>query len=124
MRHLLLFVVALFAAVPAQAQVFLQNSRVGIVNHSHATVGTSSTLAIASASVSPGLLGWQICNDAVNTSTYLIVGKATDVATDGVMLDKGVCFQCPNCNAQTLKLVKVKAQAAANGYSVVQYKQQ
>ena len=131
MNRLLAFVAALafnlvlvFAgSQPAGAQVFFANSRVNTVNHYHETVGTSTTLAISSSSVSSSLLGWQICNDAVNTSTYLYVGKASDVATDGVQLDKGQCYVCPNCNSGSLKLAKLKAQAASNGYSVVQFKQ-
>lgn len=107
----------------AEAQVFFANTRVGTVTSTHTTVGTSTALAISSGSVGTAVLGWQICNDAVNTSTYLYVGKASDAATDGVQLDKGQCFVCPNCNAGSLKLVKLKAQAASNGYSVIQYKQ-
>jgi hypothetical protein len=113
----------LFSVGGAQAQaVFFQNTRVNTLTHTHTTVGTTSALAISAASVSPGLLGWQICNDAVNTSTYLLVGKATDVADDGVMLDKGQCYVCTNCNAATLKATRVKAQAASNGYGIIQYK--
>lgn len=111
------------AATAAQGQVFFSNLRVANVIPSHTTVGTSTAAAISSASVLPGLLAWKICNDAVNTSTYLLVGEASDVSTDGVMLDKGQCFECPNCNAATLKLIRVEGQAASNGYSVVQYKQ-
>lgn len=110
-------------AVSADAQVFFANTRVGTVVQAHSTVGTAAADAIASASVGTNLLAWKICNDAVNSSTYLFVGKAADPATDGVQLDKGQCFECPNCNAATLKLIKVKAQASSNGYSVVQYKQ-
>lgn len=124
MRHVLLALVLMFAASLANAQVFFANTRVGSVTHTHATVDTTTALAIASSSVAANLLGWQLCNDAVNTSTYLLVGKATDVATDGVMLGKGQCFVCPNCTGATLKLIKVKGQAATNGYSVIQYKQQ
>lgn len=122
-----LLVLALFATVFAQAasaQVFFSNTRVGNVLYSHTTVGTTTAVAISPSSVSPGLLAWKLCNDAVNTSTYLIVGEATDVATDGAQIGPGVCFDCPNCNAATLKAVKVKGQAAANGYSVIQFKQQ
>ena len=108
----------------ASAQAFYSQSRIGSIIHTHATVGTSTTAAISSGSVGTNILSWKICNDAVNTSTYLYVGKAADVATDGVQLDKGACFECPNCTRATLLLMKVKAQAADNGYSVVQYKQQ
>lgn len=130
MNRLLLLVVSTIAAlflssIPAQAQLVLfDNVRIGNVISKHSTVGTTTALAIAAADVSPSLLAWKICNDAENTSTHLIVGEATDAATDGVVLGKGKCFECPNCNPGTLKLIKVKAQAASNGYSVVQYKQQ
>lgn len=108
----------------ANAQVFFSNTRVGGIKSTHATIGTTTGDAIASASVNSGLLAWKICNDAVNTSTHLYVGEAADAATDGVQLGKGQCFECPNCNSATLKLIKVKAQAASNGYSVIQYRQQ
>lgn len=107
----------------AQAQVFFSNTRVSNVIYSHSTVGTTTADAIADASVLPNLLAWKICNDAVNTSTYMLLGEAADVATDGVSLAPGTCFECPNCNAATLKAIKVKGQAASNGYSVVQFKQ-
>jgi hypothetical protein len=125
-KFLSLSLVALMlAAIPAQAQVvFFQNTRVGSTVHTHTTVGTTSAAAITSTSVSPNLLGWQLCNDAVNTSTYLLVGKATDVADDGIQLDKGQCYLCANCNPSTLKATRVKAQASSNGYSIVQFKQQ
>jgi hypothetical protein len=113
----------LTVALKSQAQVFFSNTRVSNVIFSHATVGTSSADAIADASVLPNLLAWKICNDAVNTSTYMFVGEASDVGTDGVSLAPGTCFECPNCNAATLKAARVKGQAASNGYSVVQFKQ-
>lgn len=108
---------------PSQAQVFFSNLRVSNAIFTHSTVGTSTAAAISPSAVSPGLLGWKICNDAVNTSTYLLVGEAVDVSTDGRMLGPGKCHECPNCSPATLKAVKVEAQAASNGYSVVQYKQ-
>lgn len=107
----------------ADAQVFFSNTRVSNVIYSHSTVGTTTADAIADASVLPNLLAWKICNDAVNTSTYLLLGEAADVATDGVSLAPGSCFECPNCNPATLKAIKVKGQAADNGYSVIQFKQ-
>lgn len=113
-----------FAASQAHAQVFFANTRVGNVVTKHTTVGTSTADAIADADVSPALLAWKICNDAVNTSTYLLVGEAVDVSTDGVSVAPGSCFECPNCNSATLKAIKVEGQASSNGYSVVQYKQQ
>jgi hypothetical protein len=123
MKVLLSMALIMFS-VQASAQVFFSNTRTGNLIQTHSTVGTSAADAIASASVSNNLLAWKICNDAVNTSTYLFVGEAADPATDGVQLDKGQCFECPNCTAKTLKTIKVKAQAASNGYSVIQFKQQ
>lgn len=108
---------------PLQAQVFFSNLRVTNAIFSHTTVGTSTADAISDSAVSPGLLGWKLCNDAVNTSTYLLVGEASDVSTDGVMIGPGICFECPNCTPSTLKAVRVEGQAASNGYSIVQFKQ-
>lgn len=124
MRFIFSLIALLLFSTLASAQAFFPNTRVGSLTHYRTTVSTTTADAIPSASVVGNLLGWQICNDAVNTSTYLFVGKAADAATDGVQLDKGQCFQCPNCTSATLKLMKVKAQAASNGYAVLQYKQQ
>jgi hypothetical protein len=121
---LVALVLSVVLAQAASAQVFFSNTRVGSVVQTHATIGTTAAVAIASASVSPNLLAWSICNDAVNTSTYLYVGKATDPTTDGTQLAPGACYACPNCLPATLKAVKIVGQAAANGYSVIQYKQQ
>lgn len=114
--------VMLAIAPGARAQVFYSNLRIGSTIHTHSTVGTSTTLAISAGSVSSSLAGWRLCNDAVNTSTYLFLGEASDAATDGVQLDKAGCFECPNCSPATLKAVKLKAQAASNGYSITQFK--
>lgn len=109
----------------ANAQVIsFDNVRIGTIVQSHATVGTTTADAIADASVVPSLLAWKICNDAVNVSTHLIVGQAADVATDGIVLGLGDCFECPNCTPSTLKAFRVKGQAADNGYSIIQYRQQ
>ncbi len=88
------------------------------------TQGVSSIVAIASASVLGNVGFWKICNDAVNTSTQLYVGKATDTESDGVALDKGACFVCAECTGAALKLMRVSGQAASNGYSVIQYQKQ
>lgn len=124
LRFVFAFLAALLLATPAPAQVFFANTRIGSVVQTHTTAGTTASLAIPSTSVSPNLLAWKLCNDAVNTSTYLFVGKAADPATDGTQLAPGACYVCPNCVATTLKTINVKAQAAANGYSITQYKQQ
>jgi hypothetical protein len=88
------------------------------------TQGVSSIVSIASASVLGDVVMWKICNDAVNTSTELFVGKAQDTESDGVALDKGACFVCVDCSGAALKLMRVSAQAASNGYSVIQYQKQ
>lgn len=124
MRRILIALIMCLAGTAAHAQVFFSNTRIGAVVQTHTTVGTTAAAAIPSASVSSNLLAWKICNDAVNTSTYLYVGKAADPSTDGTQLAPGACYVCPNCVAATLKTINVKAQAASNGYSVTQYKQQ
>lgn len=116
-----------FLATVALAQVsFAQisaNVRVARVEITRGSVGTSTADAISAASVGGNLYMWKICNDAVNTSTHLLVGKAVDVSTDGVMLGKGECFECPNCSPQSLKDMNVEGQASSNGYTVIQYRQ-
>ncbi len=87
------------------------------------TQGLLSTVAISSSSVLGNLMGWKICNNAVQSSTWLAIGKTTDPETDGVRLKKGACFDCLSCTPQTLRDVKVSSQAATNLYSVVQFKQ-
>lgn len=87
------------------------------------TQGVSGAVAIAAADVVPGLMGWRICNYAVNTSTWLAVGETIDPETDGLRLGKGKCYDCPSCSPQSLKDIKLSSQAAANDYSVTQFKQ-
>lgn len=82
------------------------------------TQGVSSSVAIPPASIAAKLKGWKICNDGVNTSTHLYVGKAMDTETDGVMLGKDACFVCVECKSGMLEEMKVSAQASSNGYSV------
>lgn len=88
------------------------------------TQGVSGAVAIPAADVLAGGLGWRICNDTVNSSTWLAVGVGTtpDPELDGVRLGKGKCYDCLNCTPQSLKNVRVSAQAAANDYSVTQFK--
>ncbi len=121
MRKIFLALIAcLGLATHAHAQQFFANTVASQVSFTHTTVGTATAAAVSS--VGGNLISWKICNDAVNTSTYLLVGEAVDAATDGVMLGKGACFECPNCLAATLSAIKVKAQASSNGYSVIQYR--
>ena len=124
MGRFFIVLLAVFALTGvANAQQFFANSRISTVTQSNDAVGTSAAVAIAPASVGGNLLSFKICNDPINTSTYLYVGQATDPSTDGVMLDKGQCFVCENCKGSVLKSMRVIAQAAANNYSIVQYRQ-
>ena len=118
-----LMTVLMLCANVASAQQVFSPVRVTKITNSHTTVGTATALAIPAASVGGNLLSWKVCNDAVNSSTYLIVGFAADAATDGTTLLPGACYECENCTPGLLKLVNVKGQAAANGYSVIQYRQ-
>lgn len=85
------------------------------------TPGVSGLVAISPSDAKGDVVLWKICNDAVNTSTHLFVGKSVDPDSDGIMLGKGKCLVCENCAAALLKEFKVSAQAASNGYSVTQY---
>lgn len=118
-KKVLLLIVG-FISCNLFAQSVIFPDRVTRVTNYHATVGTTTAAAIAT--VSTDVIGWEICNDAVNTSTFLAVGQAADVSTDGVVLGLGQCFKCPNCTNALLKLMKVEGQAASNGYSVIQYR--
>jgi hypothetical protein len=118
----LLSTLLILAGSSAQAQQFFANSRITAVTFKRATVGTTTADAIATADIAGNVLSWKICNDAVNTSTYLIVGAAADVADDGVRLLPNACFVCDNCSGSLLDSLKVKAQAASNGYSITQYR--
>lgn len=85
------------------------------------TQGVSSTAAIASASILSGGVSWKICNDAVQTSTYLTVGNSSlDAEVDGVRLGKGACLVCAYCSGSALRDLKVTSQAASGTYTVVQ----
>lgn len=122
-RAIFAFAIAFVLSVPAQAQVFFANTRVGTVLYAHSTVGTSAADAIAPTAVGPNILAWQICADGANAS-YVAISTGVDPDTDGVRVKAGECFECPNCTATTLKNANVKGGAAAQGYSVLQYKQQ
>jgi hypothetical protein len=87
-----------------------------------ATDGVNAVAAIAGGSIIGNLRGFQVCNDAVNTSTYMIIGWASTVNPLGRRIAPGDCFVCDECKVSILSNMKVAAQAAANGYSVVQFK--
>jgi hypothetical protein len=123
MGKVLFAIALLLVASFAQADFFSSSSRVGTVVSYHAMVDTTTALAIPSVSVVGDLYSFQVCNDPVNaSSTYLQLGLATDVTTDGIRLGLGQCFVCDNCKPSILKLLKVEGQGATNGYSVLQYK--
>ena len=119
LKNILVLAAALFSQAALAQSVSVQ--RIGHVTSYHATVGTTTAAAISSAG--QNLVSFKICNDAVNTSTYLLVGQAADAATDGTSLGLGQCYVCEQCKASVLLGMKVKAQAASNGYSVIQYRQ-
>lgn len=87
------------------------------------TQGVSGSAAISAGSILGGILGWRLCNNGTNTSTWLAVGSSLDPTVEGVRLGKGKCFECLQCTGGMLKAATVSAQAASNGYSVVQFKQ-
>jgi len=120
MRNVIL---ALVALVFSGSVALADGIRIGKLSNYHATVGTATALAIPAVDVGGNVQSWKICNDAINTSTYLLVGQAVDVSTDGTAILPNTCFVCENCTSALLKLMKVEGQAAANGYSVIQYRQ-
>jgi len=120
---LTIFTIFLFGSISeVESQDFFNNERTARTTHIHATVGTTTADAINSTDIGGNVLTWKICNDIINTSTFLAVGKASDVSDDGTRLNKGDCFTCSNCKSSTLKLMRVEGQAASNGYSVIQYR--
>ena len=124
MRNILAILFAsfvLFSNVGYAGFFFTSDSRISTVTTYHTTVGTTTAAAIASGSIASSIYSFQICNDAVNTSTYLAVGITADVSTDGIRLDKGQCFVCENCKSAVLSTLKVEGEAADNGYSVIMY---
>ncbi len=124
-RLVLTFVAALIVSFLTStiglAQVALGPVKVGSTIHYHTTVGTTTALAIPLVSVAPGILGFEICADYGNTNS-LIIGKNADAAVDGSVIGPGVCFQFQNASGSVLKALNVKGGAAAQGYSVVQFK--
>lgn len=85
------------------------------------TAGVSGALAAASPQNADQ--GWRICNAGVNTSTYLVVGpNSLDPTTSGIRLAPGACYECLSCPTGLLRSLYVSSQAAANDYSVVEFK--
>lgn len=118
MRFIFAIMAFLFAHV-ALSEV--QPVRIKTVGFYHGTVGTTGTIAMPIASIPGNVVGWKVCNDAVNTSTQLFIGSLVDSVNVGSSLKKGQCFACVQCPGLTLHDVKLTGQAAANGYSVIQY---
>jgi hypothetical protein len=87
-----------------------------------ATDGVSAADAISSASIVGNLRGFTLCNDAVNTSTYLQVGFGTVITDTSTRLNKGQCFVCGECKKGVLQTLRVSSEAATNGYGIVQFK--
>lgn len=115
-----------FVAPPtsdADAQVFFANTRIGAVDFDHAVVGTTAAKAIPDADVGANVLSWNICADQGNAD-HVSVSLNADPDLDGVHLQAGQCYSCPNCVASILKALNVKGGAASQGYSVTQYRQQ
>lgn len=100
------------------------------VDTTHTTIAkttdgaVNTALAITSTDVVSNIRGFSLCNDAVNTSTYLIYGWATEVTTIGARLGKGQCFVCEDCKKGVLETMYVAAEAASNTYAIAQYRQQ
>lgn len=132
---------AVQAAVEAHAAFTATDDDAGLVTITNVAKGNTTNIAAGTSGFTPvtltpgvsgsdaaasflgNLQGWRICNNAINTSTWLAVGKAVDPETDGIRLGKGKCLECPSCTQASLKAVKVSAQAASNGFSVSQFTQ-
>ena len=119
-RRLVLALVVSVFALPVTAQT-VDQARINNATFTRAVVGPVTAVAIPPLSVIGNLLGFRVCADSTNTS-YVAVGTAADVDTDGVRLGPNQCFACDGCLAVVLKSIKVKGGAAAQGYAVVQYK--
>ena len=111
----------LASTASAQQPAFFSQVRISQVVQSRGTAGTSASAALSTAPIG-NLVSFKVCNDAVpGSSTYLFVGQNANPALDGVQLAPGACFVCDQCKATILSALNVKAQAASNGYSVLQY---
>jgi hypothetical protein len=122
-KWVIMFLASFFLFSTLATAQFFSNVQVSKLEYDHSTVGTTAGKLIADADVKSNLLGFHVCMDAEATATYLAVGEDTDPLTDGVRLGPGLCFVCNNCRAATLKKLRVKAQAASTGFSVIQFRQ-
>lgn len=95
--------------------------RIGSVDYFHSSVGTTAQDAIPAGNVERNVKGWRICHDAGSTANYLAISTGADPATDGIYIAANTCYECDECGGTALKDVNVKADAAATGYSVIQF---
>jgi hypothetical protein len=120
MGHYIIFIVAVFLSQIAFSQI---GKRVGKVEYYHATVGTAAQDTLPAINVDArNVKGWRICHDSDSTANYLAISIGADPAADGVRIGAGLCFDCDDCGGVALKDSNVKADAAATGYSVIQFK--
>jgi len=89
---------------------------------SKTTDGVSAEAAISSGDILPNLRGFWVCNDAVNTSTYLLIGWSVSVQSTGMRLGKGQCWKCEECNKAILSGMYVSGQADSNAYGIAMFK--
>ena len=96
--------------------------RIGKISYYHSTVGTTAQDAIPAGNVDSKIRGWRICHDSDSTANYLAMSIGADPAVDGLRKGPDLCYECDECGAQALIDLNVKADAAATGYSVLQFK--
>jgi hypothetical protein len=98
---------------------FASTSVASKVIYDRGSVGT--TAAAATEVANKATWGWTLCHDGVGSGgTYLAFSEDTDPDTDGTRLVPGACFDCINCGFGTLSRLRVKGQAAATTYSIIQ----
>ena len=95
--------------------------RISSIKYYHSTVGVAAQDAITAIEVDTRLKGWRICHDAASTAGYLAISTNADPATDGLRIAPSQCYQCDDCGSKGLLEANVKADAAATGYSVLQF---
>jgi len=89
---------------------------------SKTTDGVSAEAAIGASDIIANIRGFQVCNDAVNTSTYLLIGWSATVQDTGIRIGKGICYSCEECSRSILSNMYVSGQADANAYGIVQWR--
>jgi hypothetical protein len=119
MKYLIIFYI-LFSM--SDISLANNNRRVSSVSYHHATVGTTAQDAVSPSSVDTRIVGWRLCHDPESTANYLSASVGADPAVDGIRITPGQCFECNDCGRKGLIDLNVKADAAATGYSVIQFK--